>query len=110
MDVIGVEIVAGLEERFMRNHRRSASAAQAWLGLRATVNGLRAAPFMGQQLPKSRIPRSFGGLRNLWRLPLPNGFRAMYTVVGLAPRRVKVRVEWIGDHKEYDELFGYSTS
>lgn len=44
---------------------------------------------------------------NLWKLDLPHAFRAVYTVLTRGERGVVIGVEWIGDHKEYDRLFGY---
>lgn len=54
--------------------------------------------------------RRFRHYDNLWKIDLPHDFRAIYTVLGRPGRGIRVAIEWIGDHKEYDALFGYSTS
>lgn len=43
-------------------------------------------------------------------LDLPHAFRALYSVLTRPGGGFRVVVDWIGDHKEYDRLFGYKTS
>lgn len=106
-----VLVAERLREEFFRKHRKDAARAkQAWKQLVAWVPTLETNPFRGDQTAKKLLPESFRGYENLWRLELPNGFRALYSVLGQASGDVIVAVDWIGDHKEYDELFGYSTS
>ena len=95
----------------------TAKAAKQWNRLSAMQRGkaeewfsrLSVDPLLGDRLQKSRIPRSMH-CPNLWRLPLPQGWRMLYTVIGLAEDVTQVVILWIGTHKEYDRLFGYRTS
>ena len=69
---------------------------------------LEADPFLGDQIVKERIPSGLSRCRNLWRLALPDGWRALYTVVGFEENKTQAVVVWIGSHMEYDRLLGYS--
>jgi len=78
------------------------------------VERLKQDPFVGDQLPKTRIPPSLArrhGLPapppNLWRLELPLAFRALYTVRGSPSRGIVVAVLEILSHRDYDRLLGY---
>ena len=76
--------------------------------LRELTTRLQADPFFGDRIQASRVPKEFRNLPNLFRLELPEGWRALYTVAGDFAVRVEIRIVWIGDHKRYDRLFGYS--
>lgn len=69
---------------------------------------LRVEPFLGDRVSRRFIPRRFRDLPNLFRLELPDGWRALYTVASGPATGVQVRVVWIGSHDRYDRLFGYS--
>ena len=75
--------------------------------LRELAARLRQEPFLGNRIRRTQIPRRFGNLPNLFRLELPEGWRALYTVASLPPLGSQVRIVWIGDHKRYEGLFGY---
>lgn len=67
-------------------------------------------PMVGQQLQKARIPRRMQrryDLTNLWRLPLPDGWRLLYTILALEQQNA-VLILWIGTHTEYNRLLGYT--
>ena len=107
-----VRVVAGLREAYFRRHSKDmARAKDAWAGLLARRDFLLADPGWGEPVPRSRIPRQFRELPNLYLVPeLPHRFRALYSVLRRPGTPVHVVIEWIGDHKEYDRLFGYRTS
>ncbi len=70
-------------------------------------------PTVGDQIRRNRIPRELVRkyeLTNLWRLPLLDGWRLLYSIVTHPAEGKATIVLWIGDHKEYDRLLGYSTS
>jgi hypothetical protein len=70
-------------------------------------------PTAGDNIQKDRIPRDLKrrfGIDNLWRAELPGGWRALYTIVARVDVRPEVRILRLLSHKEYDRLFGYSTS
>ncbi len=65
------------------------------------------------QVPRDRIPGKIErdyGCTNLWRLQLPGGWRALYTILTRANEPTTVSILRILDHGAYDRLFGYSTS
>jgi len=75
--------------------------------LRAYAKRLREEPFLGDRITRDLVPKSMRGLPNLFRLELPAGWRALYTVAGSPAVGTQVRVVWIGDHTRYNRLFGY---
>ena len=106
---VRVEVAAGLKQKFLRDHRRDGGrAGDAWRRLVEIGADLSKDPFFGVQIPKDRFPKAFKGDRNLWKLDLPHAFRAVYTVMGRPGGSVRVVIRWVGDHKEYEKLFGYS--
>lgn len=67
----------------------------------------------GDQIPRDRIPKRLErtyDATNLWRLELPGGWRALYTIMTRADEPTTVSILRILDHTEYDRLLGYSTS
>jgi len=75
--------------------------------LRELASRLRREPFLGDRIRRSLIPRPFRDMPNLFRLELPDGWRALYTVASRAPLESQLRFVWIGDHKRCARLFGY---
>ncbi len=75
--------------------------------LRELARRLEVEPFMGDRIRREQIPKRFRGLPNLFRLPLPSGWRALYTVASSPLTRTEIRIVWIGDHVQYDRLFRY---
>lgn len=62
---------------------------------------------VGERIQAERIPKRMRHYANLYRLPLPEGWRALYTIRVRKDVPPGVRVVFIGDHKRYDRLFGY---
>ena len=61
------------------------------------------------RVPKEALRRwqaRVGALANLWKLDLPQGWRALYTVGSDGPLRVVFVIEVVR-HKDYDRLLGY---
>lgn len=108
----GVVTLEGLKEDFFKRHRKDGKRArEAWRGLVARRARLMEDTGTGEPIPRSRWPRPFRDLPNLYLVPeLPHRFRVLYTVIRHPREGVLVRIEWVGDHREYDELFGYRTS
>lgn len=68
---------------------------------------------VGDPIRKSLIPavlKKKYEIDNLWRLELPGGWRALYTVASRPAGRPEVSILRILSHKDYDRLFGYSSS
>ncbi len=68
---------------------------------------------VGDPIRKSLIPpvlkRDYE-IDNLWRLELPGGWRALYTIASRPAGMPEVSILRILSHKDYDRLFGYSGS
>jgi hypothetical protein len=75
--------------------------------LREFARGLRDETYLGDRLRKVMIPRRFRALDNLFRLELPEGWRALYTVRSDPRAGDSIRIVWIGNHTRYERLFGY---
>lgn len=77
--------------------------------LRRASRALAEDPFrVGQRIARERVPKSWRGYSHVYRLPLPEGWRAIYAVRTRPGEPREVRILFIGDHKRYDRLFGYS--
>lgn len=107
---VEVCVLDGLQADFEHRHRKDHRATEVWQALVARRAHLEADPFSGDAIPHSLWPRQYREFPTLFRLALPHGFRALYTATHEPGRRHLVVIEWLGDHKEYDRLFGYSTS
>jgi hypothetical protein len=107
-----VEALEGLKQDFLKRHRKDAHRAnQAWESLASKASDLAVDTGLGEAIPRDRWPRRFRDHPNLSRLELVHAHRALYSVYyDAAIDQHKVVIEWIGNHKEYDALFGYSTS
>jgi hypothetical protein len=107
-----VVTVEGLKENFFKRHGKDLKRArEAWDGLVTRRERLAQDTGTGEPIPRNRWPKTFRDLPNLYLIPeLAHRFRARYTVIRHPTDGVLVRIEWIGDHQEYDDLFGYKTS
>ena len=75
--------------------------------LREYAARLKKEPFLGDRIPRKLVPKRFHGLPNLFRLELPQGWRALYTVASSPAAGTQVRIVWIENHARYDRLFGF---
>ena len=108
-----VRVLEGLKNDFFKRHRKNRKQAQeAWKGLVARRSALLRDVQMGEPVPKHLRPRDFRNYHTLYLIPeLPHRFRALYEVSSSSPLDpIIVTIVWIGDHAEYDRLFGYRTS
>ena len=111
MTRVAVAVLEGAKEDFLRRHKKDRPrAATAWLALVAKGQALAANAQLGDPIQRDRWPKRFKGWQNLYRLELPGGFRALYTVQFVQGIGHLARIDWVGDHKEYDRMFGYATS
>lgn len=62
-----------------------------------------------RELVPAALRRKYA-LENLWRLELPGGWRALYTILSSPERGRAVRILRVVDHRAYDRLFGYKRS
>jgi len=106
-----IEAVEGLKQEFLKQHRKDAHrATQVWQSLVDKARSLAKDIGYGDAIPRDRWPQKFRNHPNLSRLELPHAHRALYSAYYDAERDLhKVVIEWIGSHKAYDELFGYSS-
>ena len=108
-----VRVLEGLKEDFFKRHRKDRKRArEAWAGLVARREALMRDVHMGEPVPKRLRSRAFRDVHTLFLVPeLPHRFRALYEVSSASPLDpVVVTIVWMGDHGEYDRLFGYRTS
>ena len=68
---------------------------------------LREELYLGDLIRRRQIPSRFKNLQNLFRLELPGGWQALYTVASSPVAGEEVRIVWIGDHNRYNRLFRY---
>lgn len=69
---------------------------------------LRADPAsVGERIQRSRVPRRFRAFETFYRLALPEGWRALYTIRVRKDVAPGVHIVFVGDHRRYDRLFGY---
>ncbi len=108
-----VRVLSGLKDEFFKRHKKDRVRAQeAWDGLVVRRELLLADVQFGEPVPKRLRPKAFKDFHTLYLIPeLPHRFRALYEVSSASPLDpIVVTVIWIGDHDEYDTLFGYQTS
>lgn len=70
-------------------------------------------PTVGDNVRKSLIPgilKKGYEIDNLWRFELPGGWRVLYTIASRPAGQPEIMILRILSHKDYDRLFGYSTS
>lgn len=107
-----VAVAVGVEDDFRKRHgKNGARASAAWAGLVAKRSALQADIDFGPWFKPPKVPRFLKDLGAL-HVPkgLPHGFRAVYSVFKDPVDGLVVQIEWVGDHQEYDTLFGYATT
>jgi len=108
-----VRVVEGLKADLLKRHKKDRKRArEAWDGLVARRDALLHDVQLGEPIPKKLRPKPLHGFHTLYLIPeLPHRFRAIYEVSSASPQEpIIVTIVWIGDHDEYDQLFGYQTS
>lgn len=68
---------------------------------------------VGDHIRRELIPEKLRrkyDIENLWRLELPGGWRALYSILTSPHHPLTVSIVRIVDHKEYDRMFGYHSS
>lgn len=79
--------------------------------LRTKIKSLLLAdPFWGDRIRRELWPKKFKDLPNLFRFELPEAHRGIYSILTYPGQEREIRIVWLGNHKQYDRLFGYSTS
>ena len=69
-------------------------------------------PFSGTQIPKRLIPKEYNKFfkpDNLWKYDLNKTWRLIYWISSDDTGQITLLIDWM-NHKQYDKLFGYSTS
>lgn len=102
----------GCKEGFLHRHRKDRDRAESvWASLVAKRPRLQADTAYGPVFQPPKVPAFLRHLHPLRVIKgLPHGFRAVYVVQHDPEDGVVVVIEWVGDHTEYDALFGYDTS
>lgn len=108
-----VRVVAGLKQDFLKRHKKDRKRAkEAWDGLVARRGAIMRDVQLGEPIPRRLRPKGFKDYHTLYLIPeLPHRFRAVYEVSSASPLDpILVTIVWLGDHDEYDSLFGFQTS
>jgi hypothetical protein len=107
-----VAMQQGCKEDFLRRHRKDrVRAEEAWESLVAKSRQLKADTSFGPVFQPPKVPAFLRHLHPLRVIKgLPHMFRAVYVVQHDPADGIVVSIEWVGDHNEYDHLFGYATS
>ncbi len=74
------------------------------------INNLRENVFCGERIKKELIPIEYiknYGIDNLWRRPLPKGWRLVYSLIVTEDKRILAVIIEYFDHKNYEKRFGY---
>lgn len=71
---------------------------------------LLADPLVGDRIRRELWPKRFRALPNLFRLELPGAHRGLYSILTYPGQTREIRIVWLGNHQQYDRLFGYATS
>ena len=71
---------------------------------------LLADPFWVDRIRRNLWPKPFRHLPNLFRFELPAAHRGVYSALTYPGQAREIRIVWLGNHKRYDRIFGYSTS
>tara|TARA_Y100000310_G_scaffold291251_1_gene319091 strand:+ start:459 stop:791 length:333 start_codon:yes stop_codon:yes gene_type:complete len=78
--------------------------------IKRTIIRLKENIFAGKNIPKKQIPKVYTmkyGIDNLWRYPLPNGWRLVYSVMPLNENFLLANIIDFFDHKTYERVFNY---
>jgi len=67
-------------------------------------------PFWGDKIRRELWPKRYKHLPNLFRFELPDAHRGVYSALTYPGQPREIRIVWLGNHKQYDRLFGYHTS
>ena len=108
-----VTVVEGRKEDFWKRHKKDTGRrTEVWNAILVDRANLLRDGGYGEFFQPPKTPRFLKGIHPLYVLKgLPHMFRAVYTIVNDdAYGGPIVRLEWFGDHAEYDALFGYATS
>ena len=105
-----VAVREGCKEDFYARHARDRTRADhVWKSLVAKGPSVQADVSFGPIFLPPKRPAFLRGLTPLRVLKgLPYAFRAVYVVVQDPVDGRVVRIEWVGDHAEYDRMFGYN--
>ncbi|HUR26234.1 MAG TPA: hypothetical protein VM327_09510 [Candidatus Thermoplasmatota archaeon] len=109
-DLVAMQI--GCKADFFRRHRKDQERAQeAWVSLVSKSRQPKADTSFGPVFQPPKVPAALRHLHPLRVIKgLPHMFRAVYVVQHDPVDGIVVSIEWVGDHAEYDRLFGYATS
>lgn len=80
-------------------------------GIQKAIRDLKENAFCGERIEKRLIPEFYVkkyGIDNLWRYPLPDGWRLVYTIATNLSETLVIIIEYF-DHKNYSRRFGYRT-
>jgi hypothetical protein len=78
-------------------------------GIIRAIRNIEENAWVGRNVKKELIPKTLIDkyrITSLWIYDLPNGWRLLYSVVGVEIELIAVVLDWM-DHKDYERLFGF---
>ncbi len=97
---------------FLKSYESLGSESQLKRSIDLAIDELKLDPTKGDRIKRDLWPRKYiqkYEINNLFRYPLSNGYRLLYTIVGRSDDIVSVILDAL-DHTGYDRWFGYNTS
>ncbi len=106
---VRVKLKGQAQEAYLELKKRRDRESQSILrSILRVFDILKENPQFGEPIRKRLIPQKFieMGVQNLYRAELSNYWRMLYTLEG-SQIEIFCFILSIGDHKEYNKLFGY---
>jgi mRNA-degrading endonuclease RelE of RelBE toxin-antitoxin system len=97
---------------FMKVYESLPRTSQLKKDIDNAISELKKDPLKGERIQQQLWPKEYVkkyGINNLFRYRLGGGYRLTYTIVGRPNGTTSVILDAL-THKDYDKLFGYSTS
>jgi len=89
----------------LKQGKTSTEEIQLLKSIRQKTGLIKANPFYGDNIAKSKIPKSYD-VQNLWRVELTGYWRMLYTIKGDQVEIICFVLDLL-DHDNYNKLFGY---
>ncbi len=98
------------EEELEKAYSQLAENSPLKKSIKKTIGKIKTNIFLGENIPKGRIPKEFiqkYKIDNLWWCPLSDAWRPVYSIV--TPSKIEILAVIIKyfSHKDYERSFGY---
>ena len=104
---VKIKLIGQAKESYLKLKRRTDKESITILNsIDRLKEILRNNPQYGDPIAKRLIPKEYKNIKNLYRAELSNYWRMVYTIEGNEVE-IFLFILNIGNHKNYDKLFGY---